>query len=642
MSKLQLSEPFPNVQEIWTCPITGLKVPKIPLVNIRWREDLLRRAENDPILQADLMAASGESILFWINAFVWTYHQFDIDPDTHKPVPAKHAHNPFVTWAIQDGHIVFLEEGIDIGEDRATRKTRDMGASWDCIAVFHHKWLFRPDSQLLEMSRTEPYVDERGNYKSLFIKHDYINTWLPSWMRPPNCLPGQKNRRKMHIGNELNDSNIDGEPTTAHAGSGDRRLAVLLDEFSKVENGRAMRSATADVTPCRIINSTPNPERGAGTEFSRWLNSGQIKVFVMPWWEHPDKGQGRHVIQDEVTGEYKIRSPWYDNEELRRSPREMACEIDMKDLEAGDAVFTHTNIDKHIALFGREPIVRMDVNFKKGVANDAILGIIRQRKTDTIKMKMGPKGKLSVWTNLLMNRPDQSKRYIIGFDVSKGQGASNSVASVKCKETGQKIAEWVDANTPPYEFARVAIALALWCGGANPRKLPFLKWEMNGPGWDFGRMIVEIFRYPYYYKNKPIGTVTKKPGKKYGWHANRDAKTALLNAYDRLLAHGGYINPSIKALEECKYYIHYPDGGCGPADLLEENAGARKTHGDRTIADALTLDDKEIPKGRGAEVKIPGNSFGYRFKQYKEKRKLMKTGYKHFRHPYGDLSRCLK
>lgn len=603
------------------------------MANIRWREDLLRKAENDIGLQIDLMAACRESILFWINTFVWTYHQFDIDPVTHKPVPAKYAHNPFVTWEIQDRHVTFLEEGIDIGEDRGTKKSRDMGASWDCIAVFHHKWLYRPDSQLLEMSRTEGYVDERGNHKSLFWKHDYLNTWLPRWMRPPNCLPGQKNRRKMHMHNELLESTIDGESTTAHAGSGDRRLAVLLDEFSKVENGMAMRSATADVTPCRIVNSTPNPERGAGTEFSRWMNSGQIKVFVMPWWEHPEKGQGRHIIQDEITKEYKIRSPWYDNENQRRSPREMACEIDMEDLEAGDAVFTHTNIDKHIALFGKDPIVKLDVNFKKGVANDSIPPIIKQRGVDKIVMKLNPKGKLSVWTNLLMNRPDQSKQYIIGFDVSKGMGASHSVASIKCKQTGQKIAEWVDANTPPYEFARVAIALALWCGGANPRRLPFLKWEMNGPGWDFGRMIVEIFQYPYYYRNRKIGVITKRLSKQYGWHANRDAKLALLMAYDRLLAHGGYINPSIKSLDEAKYYIHYPDGGVGPADLVEENAGARKTHGDRVIADALTLDDKEIPKDRGEAVKVPHNSFGYRFKQYKEKRKLRKEGHKKWRHP---------
>ena len=587
------------------------------------------------------MAACRESILFWTNAFCWTYHQFDFDPVTHEPIPAEHAHNPFITWEIQDRHLAFLEEGIDIGEDRGTKKSRDMGASWDCIVAFHHKWLFRKDSQLLEMSRTEAYVDERGNHKSLFWKHDYINTWLPGWMRPPNCLPGQKNRRKMHLHNEILESTIDGESTTAHAGSGDRRLAVLLDEFSKVENGRAMRSATADVTPCRIVNSTPNPESGAGTEFARWINSGQIKVFVMPWWEHPEKGRGRHVIQDETTQEYKIHSPWYDNENLRRSPREMAAEIDMEDIAAGSTVFTHTNIDKHIALFGRDPIVRLDVNFKKGIANDAVPSIIKQRGIDKITMRMNPKGKLSVWTNLLMNRPDQSKRYIIGFDISKGQGASNSVASIKCVETGQKIAEWVDANTPAYDFARVSVALALWCGGANPRRLPFLKWEKNGdPGIDFGRMMVEIFRYPYYYRDQKIGTIVKKRGKKYGWHSNTDSKGALLANYDRLLAHGGDVNPSVKALEEAKYYIHLPEGGVGPACFVEESAGARKTHGDRVIADALTLDDKEIPKGKGAAVKIPGNSIGARFNRYKRKRKLMKEGHKHFRHPYGETMTC--
>lgn len=82
--KPQLKEPFPDVPEIWTCPKTGLKVPKDPTKNVIWREKLLRRAENDPILQRDLLAASAESQIFWINAFSWTYHQFDINPKTVK------------------------------------------------------------------------------------------------------------------------------------------------------------------------------------------------------------------------------------------------------------------------------------------------------------------------------------------------------------------------------------------------------------------------------------------------------------------------------------------------------------------------------------------------------------------------------
>jgi hypothetical protein len=36
--------------------------------------------------------------------------------------------------------------------------------------------------------------------------------------------------------------------------------------------------------------------------------------------------------------------------------------------------------------------------------------------------------------------------------------------SIKCKETGEKVGEWADAKFPPYEFAPIVAALAIWVG----------------------------------------------------------------------------------------------------------------------------------------------------------------------------------
>ncbi|NIM82585.1 MAG: hypothetical protein GTO20_27690, partial [Candidatus Aminicenantes bacterium] len=95
---------------------------------------------------------------------------------------------------------------------------------------------------------------------------------------------------------------------------------------------------------------------------------------------------------------------------------------------------------------------------------------------------------------------------------------------------------------PPYEFARVIIALALWCGGANPQRLPYLKWENNGPGWDLGRLLVQTFKYPYYYCSETIGKVGNKKTDKYGYHISRESKELLLRAYERALLQGKIIN----------------------------------------------------------------------------------------------------
>lgn len=630
-----LKEPFPNTPRFWKDPKTGVMVPKHELENIEWRQQTILDAENDEGYQSELMAMCKESLLLWVNLFSWTYHQMDVEDG--ERVISRDADVPFITWEIQNEAFNQLLKCLSMldtndlsrkAEDILFDKSRDMGASWICINFIHWLWLFQtdPKAQLLELSRVEDYVDKAGNMKALFQRHDYINTWLPEWMVPPDCLYGQKYRTKMHMMNVLNGNCIDGESTTKHATSGDRRLVGLLDEFSKVENGSEMRSATRDACLMRIVNSTG---AGPGTEYSKWKKSGKIKVFPLMWWDHPDKGKDRYLVQNKITKAWKIRSPWYDNEEKVRSPKEMAREIDAIDMEAGSMRLTTENIDKHIALFGCDPKSRWTIEFKKGVADDKIKDIIKRRDISRVLPKRGRDAPLRVWTNLINGRPDQTKDYILGIDISKGQGASNSVVSIKCKQTKEKIAEWRDANTPPYEMAKIVAALAIWVGGR--KKLPLLKWEMNGPGWDFGRLIVQRYHYPYYYRNVKPGNIRDKKSKQYGWHSSPKAKDLLMDAYDRALAHGGIYNHSIWALEEAKMYIYYPAGGCGPAFLVEENQSAKKTHGDCVIADALTVEDRDVRSGKLPERGGPQTtrSAAYRRQMSKEK-KQMERGKKRF------------
>lgn len=570
--------------------------------------------------------ACRESKLYWLNMFCWTFHQWDVDPRTGKRKPAKIQHVPFISWEVQDRFFDTLDWCLEHGEDILCNKSRDMGASWSCLAYLHWHWLFTPNVQMLEMSRTKEYVDQTGNMKALFQKHDYINRWLPWWMRPPECLPEEKNRSCMHMLNELNGSCIDGESTTEHAASGDRRFIILLDEFAKVKHGRAMRSATRDAGLLRIVNSTV---AGPGTEYSVWKNSGTIKVYPLMWWDHPEKGRGRYVEQDETTKAWKIRSPWYNHEESVRSPIEIAQEIDADDIGSGDVFFTTSNIVTHSALFGSKPRRSLDVNFRKGVADDALPSLIRSKSLKCLKIKPGRSGKLKLWCRLIAGRPNQNFSYVFGIDVSKGQGASNSVISVRCLETGEKIAEWADANVPPYEMARIVIAIALWVGGKGKANTPLLIWEKNGPGLTLGKRIVKEFRYPNYWKTKTQGKVHDQVTDKYGWQNTTDAKEELLTEYDRALLYGDIINHSIPALDEAKQYIRFGDGSVGPAKLVEESSSARKTHGDRVMADALTM----LKKGKRrvkCEHEAPPGSAGHRKKaRALRRKKLASKGWKH-------------
>jgi len=575
--------------------------------------DLLEKAEKDMGMQDDLLAACVASQLFYINAFCMTYHQFDVD-EIGQRIESKHPDQPMITWPIQDKLHSSFENCIENAEsggaeDILIDKARDMGGSWCCINFFDWITLFRQKkTESLFMSRNEDYVDKPGNMKALFQKLDYIHSWLPEWMRPPDCFLGQANRRHMQWHNPLTNCTIDGESTTKHAARGDRRLLCLLDEFGAVQNGAAMRMSSRDAALVRIVNSTSVP----GSEYNKWRSDKTIKVFIMPFWEHPQKGAGRYVKQTN-TGKWEIRSPWFDKEEKARGPKYMATEVLREDTEPGLSFFLDQNIDNHIAMYARYPKSKWDINWKKHLGYDELAHIIKHKEQLMLRTRETPSGPLSLWCDLINGRPDQTKSYIFGIDVGKGQGASNSVVSIKCKETTEKVGEWADATYPPYDFASVVIAIAIWFGGAKPFQLPFLKWENNGPGWDFGRIIVKKCFYPYFYRNEAPGKTTDKKTQQYGFQTSRQSKYELLSAYDKALAYGEFVNRSELALEEARTYVHLVGGGIGPAFMMQESASAKKTHGDRVMADALTLNDSEIPKPKFDKKSPPVNSAGFRF-----------------------------
>lgn len=624
----ELDPGFPTFPAVWKCPVTGLIVPKTPEQNLQWRADMLQLAEEDEDIRVDLYTACSQSVLFFINAFVFTLRIFEPDAETGNIKQAEHSHIPMVTWPIQDKHILRLEHCIDYGESLLTDKSRDMGATWDHIVVYVHRFLFRDSESHLLLSRKEDAVDQIDglpkNYPfgpladpgTLFGKIDYVLNRLPDWMLP------RMNRKKMHLVNLDTGTRIDGESANATAGSSDRRTSIMMDEMAKMKEGESIKRSTRDVTACRFPCSTPN---GAGTAYSKWRLSGTIPVFILPWWEHPEKGRGRYVAKDDL-GRFKIRSPWYDAECEARSPKEVAIEIDMDHVGSGDTFFESVILEEHRVLFAKLPMRTMHIGFMKKIADDQVPDILI--KKDLAKLRYVPNGAWRVWVPLTRGRPDQTRSYTLGVDISKGQGASNSVISIMCNETGEKIAEFADANTPPYEFARIAVAACLWCGG---RTWPLLIWENNGdPGFDFGRQVVHTFNYPNIYFSRQAGTISEKRGKRYGWRSSPEEKAAALGLLRRAYAHGGFTNHSEEALEEAKTYVHYDGGGIGPAELVEESASARKCHGDRVIADMLcVVGAGDAPRTHRTPPKTSHRTFIGRMKAWKKKKKA-RTAQTHF------------
>lgn len=604
----------------WVDPITGILVPKEPNANLQWRVQLLTEAEKNVELQTDLYTAASQSVLFFINAFCFTLRVFEpgIDGEVQQ---AENTHLPFVTWPIQDEHLTKIDAAIDGGLSLLTDKSRDMGATWDHIAVYVHRLLFRTDESHLMISRKEDAVDNLdGQPKgypfnstadpgTLFGKIDYILSRLPEWMLP------RLMRKKMHLVNLDNKTRVDGESSNATAGSSDRRTSIFLDEMAKMKEAESIKRSTRDVTACRLVCSTPN---GAGTTYSKWRLSGTIPVFVLGWYDHPEKGAGRYVEQDKL-GRWEIRSPWFNREEQARSPKELAIEICMDHVGSGDTFFESQVIEQHKKLFAKPPRRAVRIAFSKDLPDHKIPGVLMRGELKHItKSPMGP---LKLWVELIAGRPDQTKTYTLGVDIGKGQGASNSVISILENESREKIGEWSDANTPVHEFAKIAAAIALWVGGRNRR--PLLVWENNGdPGFDFGNQITKVFRYPNIYFDKQSGTLREKRGKRYGWRSSPEKKAAALGILRTAYSIGKFINHSEQSLEECLSYVHYEGGGIGPAELLAESDSARKAHGDRVIADTMCLVGAgDTPSLKRDAIGAPQRSIGHRLTVFRREKK---------------------
>jgi hypothetical protein len=140
------------------------------------------------------------------------------------------------------------------------------------------------------VSRNENLVDKSSDPKSLFWKLDFINDHLPKWMVPNHT------RTKLHLLNEDNKSTIDGESTTGSVGRGDRRTAVMMDEFAAFdhEDGYRALAATQQVTRTRFFNSTPAGVNNAHYDMIQLARSTDSDVELMRfhWSNHPVQSAG--------------------------------------------------------------------------------------------------------------------------------------------------------------------------------------------------------------------------------------------------------------------------------------------------------------------------------------------------------------
>lgn len=571
------------------CPYYDL-VPKDYLANLAFREQMVREGGADRDAAEEIWIMCKRDILFYVNTFVWTY-----DPRTEA------AAEPFITYPFQDEALLEILDAFG-KRDLLIEKSRDMGASWICLTAMEHQWHFEDLQSFLMVSRKEGLVDSPGDSKSLFWKVDFILDNQPMWLLP------RINRTKLHLGNADNGSVIDGESTTGDVARGDRRRAILLDEFAYVDNGHRVLSATADATPCRLLNSTPNG--GTGNAFYDMRQLG-TKRLTFHWTRHPEKAKGLYYDDDNLP-----RSPWYDEETKRRpSKREIAQELDIDYEGATERFFDQDILDKHRNEHVRPPYrvgeLVYDIETAKPIAFEDL-----------------NEGLLKLWVNLdNRNRPPSDRRYVMGADIAtgtrgaSGRGGSNSVLSVWDTKTHEKVAEYAVAAKQPHEMAKYAVALCWFFTGENGLGAHLI-WEANGPGGLFGDSVLNLGYRNIYYRRREE-SVDKKTSTVPGFWTLPQTKMTLLGEYRRALGLSECINRSQLAIEECQDYIYLPNGGVGHrgAEESDEATQATANHGDRVIADALgwkmTREFSPDP-GTGEPQILPGSLAWRRMERQRE------------------------
>jgi hypothetical protein len=552
--------------------------------------------------------------LFYINTFVWIFE------------PRTPARLPFITYRFQDRSLETLFETIGV-EDMVIEKSRDMGASWMCITAFEWFWHFSEEMYtFLLLSRKADLVEKRGDPKSLYWKLDFIHQHQPGWIKPAI------ESRQMHRSNTDSGSTIDGDSTTEFSGVADRRTAILLDEFSKMDGQEVIFTGTRDATDSRIFNFTP---QGSGNLAYEIANDPDRKKLTLHWSEHPLKARGLYEYRDGQLSlldksywtktqqqvypfvltqpnnpKYAFRSPWYDGEEKRaHHPKELAQELDIDYLGSDYNYFDAPTIRRLIQEHTRPPDVKGMIEYNSA--------------GEFIGFNRNPKGMLYLW---LRPGPEgempRDRTYSVGVDVAAGTGASNSAVCIGDSTSGEQVGEFAVADWRPEELARFCVALCRWLFDAK------LIWEAPGPGREFGSMVLELGYRNIYYR-EPDRKKIIKTGVSYvpGWYPTKDSRLEVIGEYRRAVTDGEFKVRSAEQLEECRYFVYTKTGWVlhsGYSSSLDPT-GAKENHGDRPTAGALCWHIMEpAPTQPSMRSRlIPYGSIAWRHREMERRQKLL-------------------
>jgi hypothetical protein len=414
----------------------------------------------------------------------------------------------------------------------------------------------------------------------------------------------------MKLVNPETGSAITGESNNANFSTQGRYAAVFFDEFAKweVTDAKAWTSA-GDATPARIAGSTPF---GAGGQFYRLAVGGEsgIKKLRYHWSQHPTKSLGlscvwptpndsdRSRMKEDFKAVEKLTSPWYEKECFRRTAAEIAQELDIDYVGAGNPVFDGRAMDSLKFYLGvkDEPKewIRIDIEGLKG--------------TVTVPPFDG-EGFLAIY------EPRSDKcRYSVGVDVVEGVDGGDFAWVLVFNRMSKNVAGVYFSRIDEVGLARVVKVVAdLYSTEPNGVDAPWVGVETTGPGlatFDqcMGLGMTNLFMAPRY------DVVNGGVSWRKGWRTDQSSKNELISGVrEYLIERRGALN-SARLVGELMTFVRTRSGKAEAKSSCHDDGVM--SFGIALQVDILApVDEDVLEKVRVEEARTMSDQAGQPFKK---------------------------
>ena len=339
-------------------------------------------------------------------AHVEAGHVWILDLETKQPVP----------MLVYEHQREIADEWVDLAALAATRrisfrnahgeKSRQMGWTWGvawlCLWILTYH-----DARGLMVHMNGKEVDDGGRSSttnSFFGKIRFMAEFLDpsgaetfSRFAPPLQFRSQpesiiRNARRPA-------SYLIGETATPNPGRGGTYDYAVLDEAARIPWGRSVQAAVSIAcTTGRLYVSTPNGEDDLFFGLKHPRRTVGYRYLRHHWSRHPVYGQGAHVageddgcalcagtragiewVKDEpLAHRYpgKLASPWFERAHVDLSDEQVAAELEIDYAGSLSArVYAEFSEDVHVADFGYDPALKVELSFDFGVSGPTAVGL---------------------------------------------------------------------------------------------------------------------------------------------------------------------------------------------------------------------------------------------------------------------------